>query len=234
MRKKILVISLVLLIAFFTIVLGGYSVKQVTRFNEIYAKPQLIIDAGHGDFDGGAVGADGTAEKDINLAIALCLKDLAELNGFETVMVRAQDNAVSDENASTIREKKKTDIHNRLKLTRKYPDAIFISIHQNHFVEEKYWGTQVFYGPKNEKSRQLASIIQKNAAENLQTGNTRQIKQAESNLYILHNTDNISVLVECGFISNKAECLRLRQAEYQQQLAFEIIKSVIEFLATEI
>jgi len=204
-----------------------YSAEKVD--GKVTLKPSLIIDAGHGGFDGGAVAADGTLEKDINLQISQKLSAIAELSGFEAIMVREGDTAVCDQGLDTIRKKKVSDIHNRLELTNKFSEAAFISIHQNSFGQSKYWGTQVFYGPNNDQSKLLAGYIQRDISMNLQKDNHREIKKAEKNLYILYNTDSTAVMVECGFLSNQDECKRLQQEIYQQQLAFEIIRALTEF-----
>ncbi len=227
-RLKMLLLTAALIIA--AARLSTYSVREIVAQKKIPTAPAIIIDAGHGGFDGGAVGVGDIVEKDINLAISQKIYDMALLNGFNAVMVRESDTAVNDDGLSTLREKKVSDIHNRLALAQKYPEAIFLSIHQNHFPQHKYWGTQVFYGPKNDESRQLAEKIQRLVRENLQPDNSREIKPAEKNLYILYNATNTAVLVECGFLSNPEECQRLTDPDYQQELAFEIFTAVCDYL----
>ena len=225
MRKKIIFLTLIICIASVWILIccDGFS-KIVSNIS--IPKPMLIIDAGHGGFDGGAVGIDGTVEKDLNLSIAKKIADLALLGGYDVVMVRESDSDVSDEGLDTIRKKKVSDIHNRYALAERFPEAVFLSIHQNHFEQSKYWGTQVFYGAKNPQSQKLADYIQSAVCDVLQKENTRKIKKAEKNLYILYNTNSTAVMVECGFLSNKEECAKLCNEEYQQQLAFEIFRAV--------
>lgn len=210
--------------------LGVYSVKEIISHIDMPSAPTIIIDAGHGGFDGGAVGIGNTIEKDINLAISEKIYDMSVLNGFNAIMVRDSDKAVNDEGLNSLREKKASDIHNRLALAQQHPEAIYLSIHQNHFPQQKYWGTQVFYGPKNADSAVLAKKIQDSVRQNLQPDNKREIKPAEKNLYILYNTLNTAVLVECGFISNEEECARLKNPEYQQRIAFEIFSAVCEHI----
>lgn len=218
----------IIFICFFLVIILLFSLCATIKVDrKVSLKPRLIIDAGHGGFDGGAIGVDGTIEKHINLNIAKKLSAIAELSGFDVIMVREEDTAVCDKGFETIRKKKVSDIHNRLKLTNKFSDAVFISIHQNSFGQSKYWGTQVFYGPNNSRSKTLAEAIQKNISLNLQKDNRREIKKAEKNLYILYNTNSTAVMVECGFLSNEDECRRLQQPTYQQQLAFEIVRSLI-------
>lgn len=229
MRRKIYFCSLLSLILVFVCGIGFYSVRKVMSNLKEPSAPLLIIDAGHGGFDGGATGISGVVEKDINLLIAQKLSDMAQLNGYQVIMVRSTDEAVNEEGLTGIRKQKVSDIHHRVKLANQYPDAVFVSIHQNFFTQEKYWGTQVFYGKKNANSRFLAQKIQDNVRQSLQVENKREIKPAGNNLYILSNISNPAVMVECGFISNREESLRLTQEDYQQQLAFVILQSIIEF-----
>jgi len=225
MRKSIIFCALLISIFAVWSLICCHGFERIVS-NMSISKPVIIIDAGHGGFDGGAVAHDGTIEKDINLSISKKLAEIAELGGYQVIMVRSDDTAVCDEGLDTIRKKKSSDIHNRYALAEKHPEAVFISIHQNHFEQAKYWGTQVFYGVKNPNSQKLAANIQKAVCENLQKDNTREIKKAEKNLYILYNTNSTAVMVECGFLSNKDECAKLCSDEYQQQLAFEIFRAV--------
>lgn len=206
----------------------GMAVASVSATRTLDFSPVIIIDAGHGGFDGGAVGTDGIEEKTINLSISKKLAQLAELYGYEVIMVREDDVAVNDENLKSTRSKKVSDLHNRLALADKNPQALFISIHQNKFPQAQSWGTQVFYSKNNPRSEQLAQCIQNNVHTILQPDNDRQIKPAEKNLYILYNIKNPAVIVECGFLSNAQECARLQDEEYQQKLAFVILQSLVE------
>lgn len=186
----------------------------------------VIIDAGHGGFDGGAVADDGTMEKDINLKTALKLNDLLLLNGYDTIMIREDDVSVEESNA---KNKKKSDIHQRLNVAHQCQQAIFLSIHQNSFVQRKSHGAQTFYGIKNDKSLLLAEIIQKNIINLVQTDNTRAIKKADKNLFLLTNIKNPCVLIECGFITNPQELIKLKDDEYQQRLMFAVMDSLDKF-----
>ena len=230
MRQKSLFCCFLVLVLLFACGIGIFSVKRVMNNLGAISSPMLIIDAGHGGFDGGATNDAGIIEKDINLLIAQKICNIAQLNGFEVIMVRTTDCAINEEGLTGIRKQKVSDIHQRVKLATQYPEAVFISVHQNYYPHEQPWGTQVFYGPKNANSMVLAQKIQDNIRQALQTENKREIKKAGNNLYILSHIDNPAVLVECGFISNREESKRLQQDFYQQQLAFEIVQSVIEFM----
>jgi len=192
-------------------------------------RPVIVLDAGHGGVDPGAIGTNGALEKDINLSIALCLRDILEANGFTVVMIREEDVSVNDARYKKISQIKTSDLKNRLKTIEDYPDAIAVSIHQNHFSQEKSSGAQMFYGRKNPESEPLAQAIQASFRERLQPDNSRAVKQSTSDVYILHNASIPIVLVECGFLSNREECALLCDEEYQRQAAFAIFCGIAEY-----
>lgn len=224
MSKKLGVLLFCLLLA---TAAAGRKVLLAADSASYSLAPVIIVDAGHGGFDGGAVGFDNTAEKGINLDISKKLCEAFELYGFQVAMVREEDVSVDKQGAN---RKKTSDIHNRLKLTEQYPDSIYLSIHQNKFQQEKSWGTQVFYSPNHPDSLRLAQSIQSTVVEQLQPGNNRKVKKAQSNLYILSNSKVPTVLIECGFLSNKKECALLQDEQYQQSLSYLIVEAVLKFL----
>lgn len=190
----------------------------------------VIIDAGHGGFDGGASSDDGTPEKNINLNIALALKEDLEKNGFTTVLTRDSDTSTEDKGLSTIRERKHSDLRNRMKIMDSTENSIFVSVHQNHFSEKKYSGAQVFYSPNfSEQSSALAQIIQTEIVETLQPENTRQIKSCGTSVYLIYEAVRPAVLVECGFLSNDNEAELLKNTDYQKQMAQCISKGIIKY-----
>lgn len=196
-------------------------------------KITVVIDAGHGGEDGGTVGKNGVFEKDINLRVSKLLEKMLLSAGFRTVMTRSEDVLLYDRNTDYKGHKKQQDLATRLKTAKSIPDSIFVSIHMNAFAEQKYSGLQVYYSKNNQRSRELATLIQNNTAEFLQKYNTRKPKAAGSNIYLLDRTDNPAVLVECGFLSNDAECERLCDPVYQKQLAFTIFKAICESVNAE-
>ncbi len=209
-----------------------YSSDKVSGNSDNSSKiPVIIIDAGHGGFDGGAVAPDGTIEKDINLKISLYLQEYLELSGFETVMTRYEDISLEDDGLNTIRQKKTSDIHNRLKLMNDTRNALFISIHQNKYHVEKYRGLQVFYSPDfSEESSELARNIQENVTEILQPDNERQIKKCGTSVYLIYNAVKPAVLVECGFLSNYNETELLKTDEYQRKIAYSIATGIQDYI----
>lgn len=192
-------------------------------------KPVIIVDAGHGGVDGGAVASDGTVEKDINLKIALKLRDCLAAMGFSVLLTREGDYSIHDSSAGTIRQKKVSDIKNRLKMTSDHPEALFVSIHQNTYTSSKYRGSQVFYAAQNPKSRELAELLQTSLRDQLQPENTRQIKPSPKSIYLLYHMQSVGALVECGFLSNHDETQMLKSDDYQNKLAFSIACGIMDY-----
>ena len=210
------------------LVLNINSVDSVD--SELAGTPIIIIDAGHGGMDGGAVASDGTPEQHINLDIALKLESALKEKGFRTLLTRSDNNSIHDDNAKTVREQKVSDIHNRLKIIESNPDSIFVSVHQNHYSESKYHGTQVFYSENNPGSSILAQCIQTSVVNTLQPDNTRKIKPSGTSIYLLYHSTVPSVMVECGFLSNPEETEKLKDEKYRQQLADAICDGIYNYI----
>ncbi len=209
------------------------SIKTVNKAEQGSNLPIVIIDAGHGGFDGGAVANDGTIEKDINLSISLYLQEYLSVFNVKTVMIRDVDCSVEDNGLSTIREKKSSDLHNRMKIMEETDNAIFISIHQNKYPDGKYSGTQVFYSPKTkDESQILAQAIQDCVVNTLQKDNKRQIKECGTSVFLMYNAVKPAVLVECGFLSNYEETQKLKSPEYQKKIAFCIAMGIQNYISS--
>lgn len=193
-------------------------------------KGTVVLDAGHGGEDGGAVGINGALEKDINLAIALELQKYLIQNNFDVIMIRDGDYSVGDQNLETVSERKKSDTKNRLRTIEETGECVFISIHQNHFSESKYSGAQVFYSGNRAESAQLAETVRQNIVSSLQPENHRENKQADNSIYILYNCQVPAILVECGFLSNADEADRLLTESYQKNMAAAIYNGLIDYL----
>lgn len=178
----------------------------------------LIIDAGHGGMDGGAVGTTGTLEKDINLSVAKYLKEIAESNGKKVIMTREEDTSLHTTDSAKIRDQKRSDLENRRQILQNNNTGIFVSIHMNQYDSEEVRGSQVFYAD-NETSRNLANKIQASLISGLNDGNKRVAKKAPSNLYIFKGCNSAAIVVECGFLSCPDEEKLLATEEYQRKLA---------------
>lgn len=226
--KALKVISVLLIIVIFaSVIVKGYD----SSATEISSTPTrvIVIDAGHGGEDPGAIGVDGVYEKDLNLSIAMTLGEELKSKGYTVVYTRTEDKMLylPEENVKGMR--KISDLKNRCKITAEYENCIMISIHMNSYGASKYSGLQVYYADQNEGSEALASKIQAAVRNDVQPSNHRQIKNGSA-LYLLENASGTPVLIECGFLSNSEECQKLSQKEYQKQLSFAIICGIIEYI----
>ena len=224
----------VILIFIFSVLFFGtkYVINKaavdVSTLNQ--AQKTVINDAGHGGPDGGTSAADGTLEKHINLEIAHKLNNILQSMGIETIMIRTDDVSIHDDGASTIRQKKISDLKNRLNIINNTENVVFVSIHQNHFSASQYKGTQVFYSKNNPDSKKLAESIRQSVISYLQKDNTREIKKSGSEIYLLNNAQAPSVMVECGFLSNYTDTQNLKDKNYQQKIAFSIAIGISDYL----
>ncbi|MBR2589847.1 MAG: N-acetylmuramoyl-L-alanine amidase [Clostridia bacterium] len=196
----------------------------------VSALPTIVIDCGHGGPDGGAVGADGTCEKDINLALGFALREILIQNGYQVVMTREKDAFICDDHSASLREQNVSDIHNRLKIAKSVPNSLFISIHMNNFSDTRYWGSQLFYGPKNKQSITMSEAIQKRLVTTVQKGNDRPLKQMDSSVYIIYNAPMPALLLECGFMSNTAELNRFKNTQYRCSFAFSVFLGINDYI----
>jgi len=233
-QRKFLILTV--LIGFLLNYISSKSYTQVLASTptENYYNKVILIDPGHGGFDGGAVSKKGTLEKDINLNISIKLRDLLQEYGYIVIMSRDKDRGLYSNEKASIFQRKYEDLNNRCILKRDSNCHIFISIHQNFFPESKYYGAQVWYS-NCEKSELLAKLIQKNLRLDLDKDNKRQCKRAVKDYKILRCHPEIpSVIVECGFLSNPEEEKKLKDEGYQQKIAESIAKSVNEYFELEI
>ena len=194
------------------------------------SRPIIIIDAGHGGEDGGAVGDNGVLEKDVNLKIAHTLHDMLRAAGYETVMTRTDDRMLYDPTADYQGRKKRLDLEARLAIAETYESAVFVSIHLNAFPQSQYRGLQVYYSENNPSSARLAEQIQADTKSLLMPDNNRKIKPSNGTSYLLENCSHPSVLIECGFLSNPEECELLATETYQKSLATVFFCSLTNFL----
>jgi len=192
--------------------------------------PVILLDAGHGGEDGGAVGIGGLVEKDLNLAITLKLDSFLRAMGYQTILTRTSDTDLHDVTVSTVHERKVSDIHNRFAMMEALREKdLFVSIHMNKFPGSGAHGTQVFYSKNTPGSATLAQAIQESVVRLVQPENTRQIKPSGDSIYLLYHAKKTAVVVECGFISNAGEAEKLQDEAYQNRLAFAIACGILEY-----
>lgn len=227
-KKIITAIILILCVLSLCFLSLGQEAKVIPSFSKS-SKQRIIIDAGHGGFDGGAVAQDGTIEKDINLNISVALRDILIQNGYEVIMTRETDISTASNEKDRTTSQKKSDLMNRLELMKANPDALFVSIHLNKFTTSAASGSQVFYSGNLPESKLLGDFIQSSIINLLQPQNKRVNKKATSSTYLLYNAPIPAVLVECGFLSNSKDLQNLKNSEYQNQMAFSIFCGINEY-----
>lgn len=188
----------------------------------------LILDAGHGGEDGGAVSLSGVPESQINLAIVLKMNDLFGLYGIAPVLLREEDVSLHDDSAVTLREKKVSDLKNRVEAIESLERAVLLSIHQNTFSDQKYHGAQAFYAP-TEGSQQLAASIQNAIRMTIQPDNSRQEKKIPDSVYLMNHVSCPAVLVECGFLTNPREEAQLLDSGYQKKMAAVLVSAWLNY-----
>lgn len=213
--------------AFFLGVAGllRHTVETVGSMEPFVLSPVIVIDAGHGAPDGGSTGISGTREETVNLAVAKRLEGILTLTGYETVMTRTGPDCIATE-GETIRQKKQSDLRNRVELVNTLPAAVVVSIHQNHFPDSRYSGPQVFYSSGGEK---LAASAQRALTAALAPGSKRESKAA-SGVYLMEQITHPGILVECGFLSNPEEERKLNDPAHQKKIAAILAAVVADYV----
>lgn len=178
--------------------------------------------------DEGAQSSTGTTEAETNLKIALKVQSLLEQSGSTVILTRSDENAIYDLDKTTLREKKISDIHNRVKIGNESSADIFVSIHLNKIPQEQYWGWQCFYKQNDEKSTNLAKCLQSNLNEAIQKENKRVAMKLDT-VYIMKHVEIPISIVECGFLSNKEEEQQLLTDVYQDRLAWGIYNGIMDY-----
>ena len=202
--------------------------KTVLTMSVPVTNRTIIIDAGHGGEDGGAVSSNRVSEAQINLNIALKLQNLLEQSGATVVLTRSDENAIYDIDKKTLRQKKNSDLKNRVKIGNTSSADIFVSIHLNKIDQSQYYGWQTFYKNGNEQGKKLATCIQNNLNEAIQKENKRTPLKI-SDVYIIKNVEIPTTIVECGFLSNPEEEKQLQTDEYQNKLAWGIYNGIMDY-----
>ena len=176
----------------------------------------------------GAQSSNGTTEAETNLKIVLKVQNLLEQSGATVILTRSDENAIYDLDSKTLRQKKISDIHNRVKIGNDSSADIFVSIHLNKIPQQQYYGWQTFYQADNEKSINLAKNIQENLNDSIQKENNRVPMKLE-NVYIMKHVEIPTTIVECGFLSNPEEEKQLLTEEYQDKIAWGIYNGIMEY-----
>ncbi len=205
------------------------TITTIAQSIPIVRYQTIVIDAGHGGEDGGAVSCTGVPESGINLEIALRLRDLCNLLGYNTCMIRTEDISVYTE-GNTLAAKKASDLRQRVRIVNSTNRGVLISIHQNTFSDNRYDGAQVFYAP-TEGSKELADLLQSNLIMSLNQNSHRNSKPT-NNVFLMQHIERTGVLIECGFLSNPEEEAKLRDGAYQKKLCCIIVSSLSQYFKT--
>lgn len=191
--------------------------EQVSEIDK--SNPVIVIDPGHGGEDPGKVGVNDILEKDINLQIAMKVRDLLEEVGVEVVMTREDDK---------VPERKKEDLGNRVELINKTSPTLALCIHQNSYTTPDVYGAQVFYHTKTEEAVDVATLVQE-SMRTIDPSNKREIKKNDT-YYMLKFSEAPTIIVECGFLTNPTESQKLITEEYQNEIAFAICEGIVKWL----
>ncbi len=231
MRKwKYIIISVAVIITSLLIIKVKNASADVMEYMPV-ANKIIVLDAGHGGIDPGAMNNDKTIlEKDVNLDITKKLRDLLEASGATVIMTRETDVSLYEEGQNkTIRQKYNENLKNRKKIIDESNADIFVSIHLNAFGQSKYYGAQTFYPKGKDDGKQLAQFIQDELKRVVDEDNNRKIKPRDD-IYLLKNTDMPCVLIECGFLSNEKESQLLADSKYQDKVAWAIYVGIQKYL----
>lgn len=224
----VLFYSAVFCAALLLAVWGDRAVTVMSGSAPITGRKCIVIDAGHGSPDGGAVSCTGAYESAVNLQISQRLNDLLRLLGYDTKMLRTNEDSVYTE-GETIGQKKVSDLKERVRLVNETDNAILLSIHQNHYSDSRYSGAQMFYAA-TDGSEALARILQQAFVTHLNKDSSRQIKKCRG-IYLMEHVQTTAVLVECGFLSNPREEALLRDDGYQKKICCVIVSALCNYLA---
>lgn len=230
MKRDLLVLFVCLGLLAVPVLFGETEPSAAEAFAPARCNNQIVIlDPGHGGEDGGAVSAAGDKESDINLAIVLKMDQIMGLCGVPVVLTRSEDRSMHDPSASTLREKKVSDLYNRVDMVEGIDGGLLLSIHQNSYPDPRYSGAQVFYG-QAEGSQLWGEYTQEVLRLTLNENNTRTAKKIPDTVYLMNHISCPAILVECGFMSNGEEVSLLLTAGYQKKMATVLTGACLQYL----
>ena len=231
-KKRITLILSGIFLSVFVFILTTENTEEQNKYISTVSLPAsgktIVIDAGHGVPDEGAQSSNGTTEAETNLKIALKLQNLLEQSGCTVILTRSDENAIYDIDSKTLKQKKISDIKNRVKIGNESSADIFVSIHLNKIPQSQYDGWQTFYKEGSEEGAKLAKTIQENLNKTIQKENNRIAKTIDK-IYIIKHVEVPTTIVECGFLSNPDEEKLLLEDEYQNKLAWGIYNGIVDY-----
>lgn len=205
-------------------------IVQTTGNTKTY---KIVVDAGHGAPDGGAVSSDGVEEAGLNLEIAEKLRDALEDEGFLVIMTREDENNIADtDKQKSIREMKSSDLTNRVNIANNSGADIMISIHMNKFEGGSSWGWQTFYSKNSDEGKRLATLVQTSIQKSIDDRVNKRVALSIEGIKIVDKTNIPVIIVECGFLSNVEDLKLLQTEEYQDKIVVGIVDGVKEFYSS--
>jgi N-acetylmuramoyl-L-alanine amidase len=173
-KKRIFFILTIIMISVISFSVNKKQENTIQTVSLPVTGRTIVLDAGHGYPDSGAESANGVSEASINLIITQKVQSLLEQSGCNVILTRSDENGIYDLDSKTLREKKVSDIKNRVKIGNESSADVFISIHLNKIPQSQYYGWQTFFKQKSEKSEQLAKSIQEELNSSIQKENKRE------------------------------------------------------------
>ena len=222
MKKTIFAVSLTVIMS--AVICHLLLMTSVNVFNT--NQVDVIIDAGHGDPDGGAIATDNTHEADLNLQIALKIYNELKQRNINCILTRTDSNGIYTKGDS-IHSKKVSDIRNRIEIANKNNQALFLSIHMNTYSSSEVCGAQVFYKNTGVASKEIAYEIQNAINVKFQPNNVKKTKIIPSNVYLFNHIENECVLIECGFLTNEDDLKKIKSEAYQTDFSKSIAETII-------
>ena len=227
-KKRLIFITMMIMVSIISFRIIDNQEDTVATVTLPVTGKTIVLDAGHGYPDEGAESASGVTEASINLVITKKVQTLLEQSGCNVVLTRSDENGIYDLGASTIREKKVSDIKNRVKIGNESSADAFVSIHLNKIPQSQYYGWQAFFKSNNEESEILAKSIQEELNASIQKENKREALKITGK-YIIEHVEIPIAIVECGFLSNPEEAKSLQQDEYQNKIAWGIYNGIMDY-----
>lgn len=227
-KRRILFITIMIMASIVSFEVFKESENTIETVTLPVTGKTIVLDAGHGSPDEGAESSNGVTEASINLIITQKVQTLLEQSGCTVVLTRSDENGIYDLNSNSIREKKVSDIKNRVKIGNESSADAFVSIHLNKIPQSQYYGWQAFFKSNNEKSEELAKSLQEELNASIQKENKREALKITGK-YIIEHVEIPIAIVECGFLSNPEEAELLQQDEYQNKIAWGIYNGIMDY-----
>ena len=227
-RKQISFMLIMIMVSVISFIANSNSKQTIETVSLPVSDKTIVLDSGHGNPDKGAQSANGITEEAINLIVTKKVQGLLEQSGCNVVLTRSDENGIYDLNSATLREKKVSDIKNRVRIGNESSADAFISIHLNKIPQSQYYGWQTFFRQNDEKSEELAKSLQEGLNCSMQKENKREALKITGK-YIIEHVEIPIAIIECGFLSNPEEEKLLQQDEYQNKLAWGIYNGIMDY-----